>query len=112
MVRTLRVEVTVARLRMMLMATAMMCTTPLPAFAQESNWAADTSVGWAGFVDDATKHYLLVGGSVRRSITPRVSIGPELVFMSNSDEVRDLNVLLTGNVVFDMAPGRRLAPFV
>jgi opacity protein-like surface antigen len=97
---------------MMLIATAIMCATPLMAFAQASSWAAEASVGWAGFVDDSTKNYLLVGGNVRRNITPRVSIGPELVFMSNSDELHDRNVMLTGNVVFDAAPGARLVPFV
>jgi Outer membrane protein beta-barrel domain len=80
-------------------------------------WIAEGTVGWAGFVDDATKNYLAVGGSLRRQVTPRISIGPEVVVMSNSGEVRDRNVLLTGNVVFDLYPmmgsgSRRVTPFV
>ena len=72
---------------------------------------AEGSVGWAGLVDDATKNYLLVGGTVRRHVSPRVSIGPEFVFMSNSDLLRDRIVMLTGNVVFDAAPDARVSAF-
>jgi hypothetical protein len=77
-------------------------------------WRADVSVGWAGFVDDATKHYLALGGSVRRYVTPRVSIGPEVVVMRNGSDVRDLNLMLTGNVTFDFVQAtrdRRVVPF-
>lgn len=85
---------------------------PIAALAQDRGWVADVSIGWAGFVDDSTKNYLLLGGSVRRLVTPRVSIGPELVLMSNANQVRDRNVLLTGNVVFDASPQSRVSPFV
>jgi hypothetical protein len=79
--------------------------------AQDRGWVAEVSVGWAGLVDDATKNYLLVGGTVRRHASPRVSIGPEFVIMSNSDSLRDRNVMLTGNVVFDAAPDARISAF-
>lgn len=77
----------------------------------------EVSIGYAGFVDDATKNNFLVGGAVRRQITPRLSIGPELVFMTDRGALRDRNVLLTGNVVFDAfaqgEPGaRRITPFL
>lgn len=84
---------------------------PLAVSAQDRGWVADVSVGWAGLVDDATKNYLLVGGTVRRHLSPRVSFGPELVIMSNSDSLRDRNVMLTGNVVFDAAPDARVSAF-
>lgn len=85
---------------------------PEAARAQTTNWTAEGSVGWAGFVDDATQHYSLFGGSMRRAITPRLSIGPELVVMSSSKYTRDRNVLLTGNMVYDVAPAARVSPFV
>lgn len=87
--------------------------TPNMAQAQERAWAADFSVGYAAFVDDAAKNYWLAGGSLRKYVTPRISIGPELVFTANEDLVRDRNVLLTGNVMLDAAQaGSRVIPFV
>ena len=79
--------------------------------AQDRGWAAEVGIGWAGLVDDATKNFLLAGGTVRRHVSPRVSIGPELVIMSNSDSLRDRLVMLTGNVVFDAAPDARVSAF-
>lgn len=84
---------------------------PVAVSAQGRGWAAEASVGWAGLVDDATKNYLLLGGALRRHVSPRVSIGPEFVIMSNSDSLRDRNVMLTGNVVFDAAPDARISAF-
>ena len=84
---------------------------PVAVSAQDRGWVGEVSAGWAGLVDDATKNYLLVGGTVRRHVSPRVSIGPELVIMSNSDSLRDRNVMLTGNVVFDAAPDARVSAF-
>jgi len=77
---------------------------PSFARAQEGAWAAEVSIGYAGFVDDATKNNFLVAGGVRRHVASRVSIGPEMVLMSNPGESRDRNVLLTGNVVVDAYP--------
>lgn len=79
--------------------------------AQHRGWVAEVSGGWAGLVDDATKDYLLVGGTVRRHVSPRVSVGPEIVIMSDSGLVRDRNVMLTGNVVLDAAPDARVSAF-
>jgi len=96
---------------------ACLVAVPATAQAQERAWVAEVTIGWAGLVDDATKHYLLAGGSVRRQITPRISIGPEFVIMTNADAVRDRNLMLTGNVVFDAYPktageARRVTPFL
>lgn len=84
---------------------------PVAASAQGRGWVAEASAGWAGLVDDATKNYPLLGGTVRRHVSPRVSIGPEFVIMSNSDSLRDRNVMLTGNIVFDAAPDARVSAF-
>jgi hypothetical protein len=84
---------------------------PVALSAQDRGWVAEVSVGWAGLVDDATKNYRLAGGTVRRHLSPRISIGPEFVIMSNSDTLRDCNVMLTGNVVFDPAPDARVSAF-
>lgn len=83
-----------------------------PAAAQGVGWVADAGAGWAGFVDDATKHYWSFGGSVRRLLTPKLSIGPEVVVMSSADDMRDRFVFLTGNVQYELSPERRVSPFV
>ena len=67
----------------MVAIAAYVVAAPALALAQDRGWVADVTLGWAGFVDDATKNYLLAGGGVRRHLTPRVSIGPEFVVMSN-----------------------------
>jgi len=89
---------------------------PAVANGQEWEWTADVVLGYAGFVDDATKGYPLLGGAVRRYVSNRVSLGPELVFMWNADHLRDRAVLLTGNVIVDFGPidpaSRRVTPFV
>ena len=84
---------------------------PVEMSAQDRGWAADVSIGWAGLVDDATKHFLLLGGTVRQHVSPRVSVGPEFVIMSNPGLLRDRNVMLTGNVVFDATPEARVSAF-
>src|SRR5688572_1276981 len=104
-------------IRLTAVVGALMLSVPAVASAQDRGWVADASIGYAGFVDDATKHYLLAGAGVRRHVTPRVSIGPEVVIMSNGSELRDRNVMLTGNVVLDVfgqssAGMRRVSPFL
>jgi len=101
----------------MIVVAAYFVAAPPPALAQDRGWVAEITIGWAVFVDDATQNYVLAGGNVRRQLTPRVSIGPEFVVMSKSDAVRDRNLMLTGNVVFDAYPvtgagARRVTPFV
>ena len=87
---------------------------PIHGGAQDRAWVSEGTAGYAGFVDDATKNYWVVAGSVRRYLTPRLSVGPEIVVMGNSNLLTDRLAMATGNVVFDLSPGtgRRLTPFV
>ena len=86
---------------------------PIPVRAQDRVWVAEGTAGYAGFVDDSTKNYWAAGGGVRRYLTPRMSVGPELVVMGNSNLVTDRQLIATGNVTFDLYAGtRRLTPFV
>ena len=96
------------------LATVLLMT-PATAVAQDTAWHADVSVGWAGFVDDSTKNYVVLGGSIRRQVTPRVSIGPEIVVMMNRNLVTDRILTLTGNLVLDVVEptrNRRVVPFL
>lgn len=72
--------------------------------------AAEFTVGYAGFVDDATIDHTVIGGALRFHVLPRISVGPELQYMIGPNDDRDL--ILTGNVTFDvLAPDRRVTPF-
>jgi hypothetical protein len=80
--------------------------------AMRDTAAAEIVVGHAGFVDDATIHHGVLGGAIRWYVTPRVSVGPEIVYMRGPRDDRDL--MLTGNVTFDFlspVPRHRFTPF-
>jgi hypothetical protein len=77
--------------------------------------ALEFLAGYAGFVDDATIDHAIVGTAARVYLTPRVAVGPELVYMRGPDSDRDL--FLTGNLTFDVIPPRggrprRVIPFL
>ena len=70
--------------------------------------AAEFSAGWAGFVEDSNVDGRMAGGSARVYITPRLSIGPDVAFMTGPNTIT--NLLATGDVWFDLsrsAAGRR-----
>lgn len=70
------------------------------------------TVGHAAFVDEDPVDHFIFGGAVPFQLTPRVSVGPEIVYMIGPGEDRDLFV--TGNVWFDFFGdrGRRVTPYV
>jgi hypothetical protein len=81
--------------------------------AQPRPWAVEATIGHAGLVDDATKHYGAAGVGLRRYVTPRLSIGPEIVVMWNGELIRNRILIATGNMTFDLYQGtRRMTPFV
>ena len=55
--------------------------------------------GYAGFVDESLVDHAVFGASGRVHLSPRISIGPELVYMRGPGFDRDLFV--TGNLTFD-----------
>ena len=77
--------------------------------------AVEFLAGYAGFVDDATIDHSIWGAAARVYLTPRLAIGPELVYMRGPNSDRDL--FLTGNLTFDVLPPRngrprRVSPFL
>jgi hypothetical protein len=65
--------------------------------------------GWAGFVDEATVDHGILGAAARWYVSPRIAIGPELVYMVGPGSDRDL--MLTGNATFDAFDRRPVTPF-
>jgi hypothetical protein len=69
-----------------------------PATAQTA--AVEAIGGYAAFVDESFIDHAVFGAASRFSLSPRVSIGPEIVYMRGPGFDRDLFV--TGNLTFDV----------
>ena len=80
-------------------------------FAQEtpSRLAVDFSGGYAAFVDESAIGHFTLGGGVRWQLTPKISVGPDFVFMRGPGDDRD--IFLTGKVIVDFMPNRLVSPF-
>jgi hypothetical protein len=77
--------------------------------------AVEFTAGYAAFVDDGAIDHGVLGAALRVPLTPRLSIGPEFVYMRGPGEDRDL--FLTGNLTFDLlgprsGQSRRVTPFL
>ncbi len=66
--------------------------------------AVEGSAGYAGFADEGVIHHGVVGAAARFYVSPRLAVGPEVVYMVGPDQDRDL--FLTGNVTFDFRRSR------
>jgi hypothetical protein len=86
--------------------------TPAVAAAQASAVPAVTFAGgWAGFADEGLIDHGAFGGGLEWVVTPRIAIGPEVLYMVGPDEDRDLFVLAVARI--GILPFRsRVAPFV
>lgn len=86
-----------------------------PAAAQDRPApAVELAAGWVGFADDGIVSEGLVAGGARLYLFPRVSVGPELVYI---DGPNHSHLVVTGNVTWDvLAPTNRrphrITPFV
>lgn len=88
---------------------------PVPPSSTPPRIVAEGAAGWAGFGDDGIIHHSLIGAAWRGYVTKRISLGPEVQFMSGPGSDRDL--ILTGNVMVDfLAPTadtpRRTTPYL
>ena len=100
------------RLRnVILMSAAVMLAAAGPAAAQErARPAAEFTAGVLLFPDDGTVTEGMFGGSARFYVSPRVAVGPELVFVSGSNHS---HLMATGNLTFDLfSPTRSVTPFL
>ena len=76
--------------------------------------AVEFAAGWVGFADDGIVSEGLVGGAARWYLLPRLSVGPELVYINGTNHS---HLVVTGNVTWDvLAPTngrpRRVTPFL
>lgn len=61
--------------------------------------AAEFAAGWVGFADDGVVSESLVGGAVRLYLRPRLSVGPEVVYIHGDNHS---HLMVTGNVTWDL----------
>jgi len=86
-----------------------------PAAAQDRPGpAAEFMAGWVGFADDGIPSESLIGGAARWYLLPRISIGPEVVYIHGNHHS---HLVVTGNVTWDIVgpnEGRppRITPFL
>ncbi len=93
---------------------AMACTVAIPAEAQQRGaLSVELVTGHAGYIDEAWDNRVASGGLVRVALTPRLALGPEVVYLRGPDDEHEL--LVTGTATYDLVGGnttRRLVPFV
>ena len=61
--------------------------------------AAELSIGWVGVADDGIVNETEVGGTVRFYLMPRLSIGPEVVYIKGGGHS---HLMATGNLTWDV----------
>jgi hypothetical protein len=97
------------RVRRPALAAALLLVLPALAAAQSPSWTGTLTAGWTGVVDDSTKNYLVLGGSLLKQVTPRLRFGPELTVLRNASLITDRVIVVTANVTYDL---RKSAPDV
>ena len=86
-----------------------------PAVGQDRPGAvAEFAAGWVGFADDGIPSEGLIGGAARWYLLPRISIGPEVVYIQGRNHS---HLVMTGNLTWDIVSpieGRppRVTPFL
>lgn len=81
--------------------------------AESGRVVAEGIAGWGGFIDEQWIDHLTIGGGVRARVTPRIALGPEVLYLRGPAGDRDLT--LSGIVTIDLLGGgsaRRIAPYV
>lgn len=73
--------------------------------------ALEVTAGWVGFADDEIVSETLIGGAARWHLLPRLSIGPEVVYIDGNNHS---HLVATGNLTFEvLAPRKgRVTPFL
>ena len=88
---------------------AIVLMTPLAAEARQAPASIEIAGGWIGFPDDGgTVDETLVGGAARWRLSPKISIGPELIYIQGDNHN---HFVATGNLTVDFNPDGSVQPF-
>ena len=75
--------------------------------------SVEGTLGHAAFVDEDPVDHIIGGGAFRYPVSPRLSVGPEVIYMRGPGRDRDL--FFTGNLWFHFVEpyaDRRVAPYL
>ena len=99
--------------RPLALLTTFLLLLPAAAFAQDRPAPiVELEAGWVGFPDDGIVSETLFGAAARWYLVPRVSVGPEVVYLAGPNHN---HLIVTGNLMFDLArerAGRPVIPFL
>jgi hypothetical protein len=81
---------------------------------EQSRLVVEFEAGGKGFADDGIVSEAMVGSAARWVVSPRISIGPEVVYVNSSGHS---HLMVTGNVTYDVLPlidrrPRAVTPFL
>jgi hypothetical protein len=95
-------------------AGAFACSLAVPAEAQQRrDVSVELVTGHAGYIDEVWDNRIVAGGLLRVALTPRLALGPEVVYLHGPSDEHEL--LVTATATYDLishSPTRRLVPFV
>jgi hypothetical protein len=80
------------------LAIALLCAVPTANAQEHPAPAVDLTAAWIGFTDYAKPGF---GGAFRWYVSPRMSVGPELIYMPGDFQS---HLALTGNLTWDVLP--------
>jgi hypothetical protein len=93
---------TIARHFRLAVGVSVLLSAPMADVASAQNRpapAAEFAAGWVGFADDGVVSESVVGGAVRFYLLPRLSVGPEVVYIHGDNHS---HFVATGNVTWDL----------
>lgn len=79
----------------------LLCVVPHANAQQRPAPAVDLTAAWIGFVDDAVVSEPGFGGAFRWYVSPRIALGPELLYVRGDSHS---HLTLTGNLTWDVLP--------
>lgn len=102
------------RLTVAALALSVLPMADLAAAQDRPGPAAEFAAGWVGFADDGIVSEGLIGGAARWYLLPRISVGPEVVYIRGDNHS---HLIVTGNVTFDVFAStsgrpRQVTPFL
>lgn len=80
-------------------ALMLLAMAPTAAAQERPAPAVDVEFAWYGFPDDGIVSEIGLGGDLRWYVSPRVSIGPELIYIAGSNHS---HFVATGNLTWDI----------
>lgn len=85
----------------MLAVLGLLCVVAHAHAQQRPAPAVDLTAAWIGFADDGVVSEPAFGGALRWYLSPRIAIGPELIYISGDSHS---HLALTGNLTWDVLP--------